>query len=217
MSKKIFVLIAFLQFYAFLAPPSALAYNTNHVAILPLINTANCKDKEILQLVETKVKDKFKFPFYEIIPTESVTTGIKKSMTMEKITNQSSMKKLSADLPADIIIAIELVQAQSLLVTPSLWSLYSDDDTYLDTKVFIKCYTYNVKNDNYLSLKASSSGLEPIRVDTTLYNSVEKAMDQIIRKLPYKRVPDDALSKNTESSLSDSQVALRLSASTSGS
>jgi hypothetical protein len=206
MSKKIFILIAFLQFYAFLAPLPALAYNTNHVAILPLINTANCKDKEILQLVETKVKDKFKFPFYEIIPTESVTSTIKKSMTMEKITNQSSMKKLSADLPADIIIAIELVQAQSLLVTPSLWSLYSDDDTYLDTKVFIKCYTYNVKNDTYLSLKASSSGLEPIRVDTTLYSSVEKAMDQIIRKLPYKRVPDDALSKNIESSLSDDQV-----------
>lgn len=201
MSKKIFILIVFLQFYTFLAPLPALAYNTYHVAILPLINTANCKDKEIIQLIETKVKDKFKFPFYEIIPTASVITAIEQSIHREKITNQSSMKIISADLPADIVIAIELVHAQSLIVTPSLWSLYSDDDTYLDTNVFIKCYTYTVKNDSYRSLKASNSGLEPMRIDTTLYNSVEKTMDQMIKKLPYKRVPDDALSKNIESSL----------------
>ncbi len=131
--------------------------------------------------------------------------------------NQSSMKIISADLPADIVIAIKLVHAQSLMVTPSLWSYYSDDDTYLDTNVFIKCYTYTAKNDSYRSLKASNSGLEPMGIDTTLYNSVEKTMDQIIKKLPYKRVPDNALSKNIESSLSDDQVALRLPASTSGS
>ncbi len=84
MSKKIFILIIFLQFYAFLAPLPALAYNTNHVAILPLINTANCKDKEVMQLIETKVKEKFKFPFYEIIPTDSVIAA-KQSIHREKL------------------------------------------------------------------------------------------------------------------------------------
>ncbi|MDF2633161.1 MAG: hypothetical protein K0R78_35 [Pelosinus sp.] len=206
MSKKLLLVIIFLQCYAFLAPLPALAYNTYHVAIVPLINTANCKDQEIIQLIETKVKDKFKFPFYEIIPTQSVTTALQKRLLREKITNQSAMKKLSTDLPADIIIAIELVHAESRIVRPFFWSYDSDDETYLDTNVLVKCYTYSAKKDTYLSLKGSSYGLEPMRIDTNLYNSVEEAMDQIIRKLPYKRVPDDVLDKNIESSLSDDQV-----------
>ncbi len=184
--KKFLILIAFLQLYIVLTPLPAFAYNTYHVAVVPVVNTANCQDEEILKLIQTKVKDKFKFPFYEIIPVQ------KEALT--RLKDKASIEQLANDLSADIVIGIELVNAQSAIVTPSFWSFYSNnDDTYLDTRVLIKCYTYTVKDDIYLSLKASSSGLEPMRVDTNLYNSVGKAMDEIIGKLPYKRVPDDAL------------------------
>ncbi|MCC5464261.1 hypothetical protein [Pelosinus baikalensis] len=196
--KKFLILIAFLQLYIILNPLSALAYNTYHVAVLPLVNTANCQDEEIVELVQTKVKNKFKFPFYEIIPAESAARAVQKD-TLKKLKDKAAMEKLAKDLSADIVIGVELVQAQAVTVTPSFWGLYSDDDdTYLDTRVLIKCYAYTAKDGTYLSLKASNSGLEPLRVDTSLYNSVGKAMDELIGKLPYKRVPADALTLKGE-------------------
>jgi len=197
--KKFFFLILLLQFYTVLFPLPALAFKTNHVAIVPLINTANCKDKEVLQLIHTKVSDKFKFPFYEIIPTEAANTALQENMTREKVTDKTLMKELSKKLSADIIIVVELVQAQSATITPSVWSL--NDDTYVDTNVLLKCYTYSASEDKYLSLKASDSGIEPMRIDRTLYNSVEKTMDQIIAKLPYKRVPNDAITETATNNL----------------
>jgi phenolic acid decarboxylase len=197
--KRIFILIMLLQFYTVLSPLPSFAFKTYHVAIVPLINTANCKDQEVLQLIHTKVSDKFKFPFYEIIPTEAVTTALQKNTTTEKVTDTAPLKELSKKLSADIIVVVELVQAQSTTITPSIWSL--NDDTYVDTNVLLKCYTYSASNDKYLSLKASNSGIEPMTVDTNLYNSVGKAMDQIIAKLPYKRVPNDAITNNTSDSL----------------
>lgn len=190
--KKVLLLITFLQVTLIFNPFSALAYNTYHVALLPLANTANCQDKEIVELLQSKVINKFKFPFYEIIPAESAAAM--QQDALKPLKDKAAMKKLAKDLSADIVIGVELVHAQSTTVTPPFWGPYSDDDdTYLDTRVLIKCYAYSAKDDTYLSLKSSNSGLEPMRVDTNLYNSVEKAMDELIGKLPYKRVPDDAL------------------------
>ncbi|EIW20233.1 MULTISPECIES: hypothetical protein [Pelosinus] len=196
--KKFLILIAFLQLYIILTPLPALAYNTYHVAVVPLVNTANCQDEEILELIQTKVKNKFKFPFYEIMSVESTAGAVQKD-TLKNLKDKAAMEQLANDLSADIVIGIELVDAQSATVTSSFWGLYSDDDdTYLDTRVLIKCYAYTVKDGTYLSLRASSSGLEPMRVDTNLYNSVGKAMDELIGKLPYKRVPADALTLKGE-------------------
>jgi hypothetical protein len=197
--KKIFILIVVLQFCTVLYPLPSSAFKTYHVAIVPLINTANCKDTEVLQLIHTKVSDKFKFPFYEIIPTKVVTEALQENKTMGKVTDIAKMKELSKNLSADIIVVIELVQAQSTTITPSLLSL--NDDTYVDTKVLLKCYTYSAGDDKYLSLKASNSGIEPLSVDTNLYSYTEKAIDQLLAKLPYKRVPDDAITNNTNNDL----------------
>lgn len=196
--KKIFILVALLQFYTIFSPLPALAFKTYHVAIVPVINTANCKDQEVLELLHTKVNNKFKYPFYEIIPPEDVTTALRDT-TAKKIIDKASMKELSNKLSADIVIAVELVQAQSTTITPSLLSM--NDDTYVDTKVLLKCYTYSASDDTYLSLKAANSQVEAMRVDTNLYNYVEEAMDEIIAKLPYKRVPNDAISNPSNNHL----------------
>ena len=194
--KKIFLFIALLQFYTFISPLPALAFKTYHVALVPIINTANCKDQEVLQLLHTKISDKFKFPFYEIIPAETVNAALQEKKTARNSTDKISMKELSEHLSADIVVAVELVQADSRIITPSLWSLHTNDDTYVDTHVLVKCYTYSASDDNYLSLKASSSGIEAMRIDTDLYHAVEKSIDEIIAKLPFKRVPNDAITNN---------------------
>lgn len=196
--KKIFILVALLQFYTIFSPLPALAFKTYHVAIVPVINTANCKDQEVLELLHTKVNNKFKYPFYEIIPPEDVTTALRDT-TAKKIIDKASMKELSNRLSADIVIAVELVQAQSTTIIPSMLSM--NDDTYVDTKVLLKCYTYSASDDTYLSLKAANSQVEAMRVDTNLYNYVEEAMDEIIAKLPYKRVPNDAISNPSNNRL----------------
>jgi hypothetical protein len=197
--KKIFILVALLQLYTIFSPLPALAFKTYQVAIVPLINTANCKDQEVLELLHTKINNKFKYPFYEIIPTEAVTTALRENTTTKKIIDNASMKELANKLSADIIIAVELVQAQSTTMTPSILSM--NDDTYVDTKVLLKCYTYSASDDTYLSLKAANSQVEAMRVDTNLYNYVEEAMDEIIAKLPYKRVPNDAISNTSNNHL----------------
>lgn len=199
--KKFFILAFLVQLYNFLTPLPALAYNTCHVAVLPLVNTANCQDEEILAMVQNKVKNKFKFPFYEILPPAAMPATMDQAAA-KQLKDKAAMKILAGDLSADIIVGIELVQAQSFTITPSVWRFYDDnDDTYLDTRVLVKCYTYSAKNEQYASFKASQSGLEPMRVDTSLYNAVAQAMDQLMTKLPYKRVPADALSQSSTAKL----------------
>ena len=194
---KIYLFLILLQLYALLVPIPALAYKTYAVAIIPIVNTAQLKDTEVLHLINTKTRNKFKFPFYEIIPSETVTAAIKETTTdNEPITTKDTMKKLSTNLSADIIIAVELVKGKSTIIEPSPWSFYYyDRDTYVDTDVRIRCYTYSTVNDNYLSLEASESGKERLSVDTSVYRSAERLMNQLTSKLPYERVPKDAFLK----------------------
>ncbi|GMB01499.1 hypothetical protein [Pelosinus sp. IPA-1] len=188
--KKICILFVLLQFSSLLIPLPAFAFKTYHVAVLPLINSAHCSDQEVLQLVQTKINDKFKYPFYEIIP---LSADMQKSIS-EKTRNKANMIQLTDALSADIVIAVELVRTESVIVHPSIWNFSSNnDDTYVDTNVLLKCYTYSAADDRYLSFKASTYGVEPMTADTDLYHSVEKTMDQLTSKLPYKRVPQDAV------------------------
>lgn len=194
--KKICILIALLQFSAVLIPLPAFAFKTYHVAVLPLINSAHCSDQEVLQLVQTKINDKFKYPFYEIIPLAPLSTDMQKNIS-EKTRDKANMIQLADALSADIVIAVELVRAESVIVQhPSIWNFSSNDDTYVDTNVILKCYTYSAADDRYLSFKASTYGVEPMTVDTDLYHSVGKTMDQLTSKLPYKRVPQDAVTSS---------------------
>lgn len=196
---KIFIILLLLQLYSLAAPLPALCFQTYKVAIIPLINTAECKDNETLQLINSTTAGKFKYPFYEIIATETVTTALKGNTASKNVTTKATMKELSASLPADIIIAIDLVRAKSLLATTSLWDFHSRDNTYVDTDVVIQCYTYSAADDNYLAVKVSESGIEPMTIDTSVYKSVERLMDQITSKLPYKRVPPNAITGTNNS------------------
>ena len=191
--KRICILFVLLQFSALLIPPPAFAFKTYHVAVLPLINTAHCSDQEVLQLVQTKINDKFKYPFYEIIP---LSADMQKNIS-EKTRNKANMIQLADALSVDIVIAVELVRTESAIVHPSIWNFSSNnDDTYVDTNVLLTCYTYSAADDRYLSFKASTYGVEPMTADTDLYHSVEKTMDQLTSKLPYKRVPQGAVTSS---------------------
>ncbi|AIF53267.1 hypothetical protein [Pelosinus sp. UFO1] len=202
--KKICILFALLQFSAVLIPLPAFAFKTYHVAVLPLINSAHCSDQEVLQLVQTKINDKFKYPFYEIIPLAPLSTDMQKNIS-EKTRDKANMTQLADALSADIVIAVELVRAESVIVHPSIWNFSSNnDDTYVDTNVLLTCYTYSAADDRYLSFKASTYGVEPMTADTDLYHSVEKTMDQLTSKLPYKRVPQGAVT-SSNNNLSEKQ------------
>ena len=190
--KKICILFALLQFSVFLMPLPTFAFKTYHVAVLPLINSAHCSDQEVLQLVQTKINDKFKYPFYEKIPLSSLSVDMQKNIS-EKTKTKANMIQLADTLSADIVIAVELVRTDSVVVHPFTWSFSNDDNTYVDTNVLLKCYTYSAVDDRYVSFKASTYGIEPMTADTDLYHAVEKTMDQLTSKLPYKRVPQDAV------------------------
>lgn len=193
--KKICLLFALLQFSALLMPLPALAFKTYHVAVLPVINTANCTDQEVLELIETKISDKFKYPFYEKMPLAPLSVDMQKNIS-EKTRTKTNMIQLADALSADIVVAVELVRAQSVIVQhPSIWN-FSNDDTYVDTNILLTCYTYSAADDRYLSFKASTYGVEPMTTDTDLYHAVEKTMDQLTNKLPYKRVPHDAVTSS---------------------
>lgn len=173
-------------------PNSVFAFPQYKVALLPTLNTANLNTTEVSKVIEYKIHRKLRFPFYEFIPATESATALKMVTTKHNlpIVDQGSLTLMSESLSADIVLIAEVIQAQSHLQNSfSFWHV--SDDTIETIDVQLKLYAYSAKGDKYYMVKAEKYSSAPVTVNHTLQSTIDEAMDELLKQLPFETIPQN--------------------------
>ncbi|SMD05276.1 hypothetical protein [Sporomusa malonica] len=165
----------------------AYAITPLNVAILQPINTATYKYMDDVQIIQDTIKKPFKYPYYTLMPSDTVE-HITQTFLVEnrsaKLTDKKSMSDLSDKLSADIIVVVELSKFRmNQIYSPWL------DDTYIESNIILKCYAYSAITKKYDVIKVVKSIREPESVNTSAAFAFKELTEEILVKLPYKRIP----------------------------
>lgn len=157
------------------------------VAILPIINTANYKYMDDIQIIESKIREPFKYPFYSLKPSNTIIEADKAFLANNKavrLADEQQMAALAEKLSADIVIAVELSQADFREFT-DFWH----EENYIESGIVLKCYAYSAIDKKVHVIKVTRFATETYSVDTNANVFFKELTEQILDKLPYKRIP----------------------------
>ncbi|MBP2662512.1 MAG: hypothetical protein H6Q71_460 [Firmicutes bacterium] len=157
------------------------------VAVLPPINTANFKYSDDVQIIQNTIKKPFKYPYYSLLPDDTVKKGTSTYLVEHKrsrLTDEKSMAELANNLSADLVVVVELSQVRQDRVH-SFWY----DETYIDSDILLKCYAYSALLKRYDVIKVVKYDRESESVDTNTDVIFKDLTEQLLVKLPYKRIP----------------------------
>lgn len=183
--------LTILFFFLLALPNSAFAFTKYKVALLPIINTANVKDAEVLDLLQYKIHRKLRFPFYEFIPDTEVTSGVK-LLTMKKghlVPDQHNLSFAAQSLSADIVVAVEVVRGQAELRNSFSFSRDDEGETIEDIDVLLKTYVYSAKDNQYYIIKAAKFDSAPLSINSGLLHAAGDVMDELLKKFPFETIP----------------------------
>lgn len=158
-----------------------------NVAVLPPINTANYKYMEDVQVIQDKIKEPFKYPYYSLISSESAATATRLILADHKsirLSDEQVMADLAKKLSADIVVVVELSQV-NLREFSDFWQ----EETFVESGIVLKCYAYSSVDRKYHVLKVTRFETELCSVNTNAAVFFKELTEQILVKLPYKRIP----------------------------
>ncbi len=157
------------------------------VAVVPVINTAQYRYQEDVQIIQELIKKPFKYPYYTVLPADTVAQAMQKVNASHRplsVAEEKDLASLAAQLPADIIVAVELSKVRlNRIYLPWL------DDTYMDYDVVLKAYAYSSLTGKYEIIKVAKAKREPESLETNAAFIFTELTEQILEKLPYKRIP----------------------------
>lgn len=182
--KKIFLFLALLCFSAALP---VFAIEPFNVAVLPPINTAGFNDPDSMQIIQNTIKKPFKYPYYSLLPQADVQNAAKTYLTENRsrhLTNENSLAAIANKLSADIVVVVELSRAKQIRL-----SSFRLDDNYVESDVALTCYAYSALTKKYDVLKVKKWETEPESVDTAMSVILKELTEELLIKLPYKRIP----------------------------
>jgi hypothetical protein len=123
----------------------------------------------------------FRIPYWDRIETSS-------ALSPDDI-NIESMRQLSNQYAADIVVVPVVRTWYWREYTAFLW--YDDGEIITDCRYNLAVYAYNRKEDTLKSYSSSGSEQEETSILNNPDDILYPAMNQIMRKLPYKRIPTD--------------------------
>jgi hypothetical protein len=157
------------------------------VAVLPVINTEKYRYLDDIQIIQATIKKPFKYPYYTLIPTDTVektTQAFLVDNRSVKLSDEKTMSALADKLSADIVVVVELSKVRiNRIYSPWL------DDTYIDSDIVLKGYTYSAADKKYNIFKATKSEREPESINTQASVFFKDLIEEILVKVPYKRIP----------------------------
>ncbi len=157
------------------------------VAVLPVMNTAKYRYPEDLGVIQNTLIKPFKYPYYTLLPLAAVDDTVKQFLQANKgrkCSDQQVMAELAAKLSADLVVVAELSQ----LRLDRMYS-YNYDDTYIRSDVALTAYAYSALTQKYDRIKVTKAEIEDESVDTNAPAILQDLTEQILVKLPYKRIP----------------------------
>lgn len=154
------------------------------VAVLPVINTANYRYLDDVQIIQDTIKKPFKYPYYKLVPAETIDQIFQASLAQEKLTDEKAMAALAKKLSVDIVVVAELSKVR-------INRLYSRwlDDTFIDSDIVLVSYAYSAIDKKYDVIRATKRKRQPESIDTQAPVFFKELTEEILVKLPYKRIP----------------------------
>ena len=162
------------------------AFPSIKTVILPLEDTDAYHSKEVDQLVADRLRDHFRYPFYEkdfVALPEAVVIAGKKS------TDRENMAALAKIREAGLVIGVELIEARAQIKQPAFFGWDRDRDTYVDTRAEIRICAYSAGDGLYRSWPAKLSREEVMTVNSGVKPAVEELLEKLLKELPYQRLP----------------------------
>lgn len=162
---------------------TAWAADSLKVVILPLQDTANYGVPEVNKLVDDRLWEHFRFPFYE-----------KKRMDLTLGSGwrfgRAAMAELAKQQQVDLLVGSELLQA-STEAEFNHWgfSEWQNDSTVMRTRVELAIYTYRLQDDRYEVWTEKLDRKEELSASSGVKSAVEELLDKLLLRLPYKRIP----------------------------
>ncbi len=187
MKLRIHVLIPVLVIGMLLTAGQALAFPAVKVGIMPVIHTAASNDREVNELITTKIKSSLKFPHYEAVflpdnPTPWSATAKKADKPVREI-----MAKVAAEKGFDLVIAVEIARMEQRLISSAF-----GDDLFEESAIRLVGHIYQANGSQYQTVKASRGRTVPASVDSGVLPDTAEAMDEILAKINAKIAPKPA-------------------------
>ncbi|HML33151.1 hypothetical protein [Sporomusa sphaeroides] len=181
--------IVFLLLLAYFSTTASAGYAITplRVAVMPPMNTADYRPQQDIQILQDTIKKPFKYPYYTLLPADMTAEAAQSLLAENKQARLSDEIILSAvadALSADIVVVVELDRARQQ-------RFYSHrlDDTYVQSDIIVKCYAYSAATKQYDIMKANKNSVEGESVQTSPEVIFKDLAEEILIKLPYKRIP----------------------------
>jgi hypothetical protein len=159
-------------------PTQSFAFETRRVVLVGPVDTARFHSQEISKIIEDSWKRVFRYPFYEV--TAEVHS-------IEKPVDKAAFEKLIRDHHADIVVATEIVRLHDITYNRGFW----DDETWQDIDLLLTVKTYARANEQVQVFSVSRWQSEPLSINSGAAPLVSDAMDEVLARTPFKRVPQD--------------------------
>jgi len=134
-----------------------------------------------------RLQEPFRFPYYELQHWEG-------ALTPEDL-NQETLRTMSSQYAADIIL-VPIVKRWYWTEYHHFWY---DDELIDEYSYHLSIYAYDRRSDTFREFSVSGFDRQEASVLTQPRAILDDAMDKLMRKLPYKRIPTDRVIENTSS------------------
>ncbi len=134
------------------------------------------------RFMEQRLRQPFRLPYWDrLSATETISP--------EDIT-EDTMQKLAGSYKADIVL-VPVVRTWVWRQYHAYRGWYGDDEFFTECWYDLRVYAYNAKDQTLKSYSSRGSERDEASILNDPNEILGRAMDQILEKLPYKRIPTD--------------------------
>lgn len=131
--------------------------------------------------MKRRLKEPFRIPYWDRIePAELISPDM---------VDVDTMRQLATTYNADIVVVPVVRQWYWRQFHSYHW--YYDDEIYTECRYYLTVYAYNRADDTLKSYSSRGSKWDEASILNDPNDVLAPAMDQVMEKLPYKRIPTD--------------------------
>lgn len=174
--KRIACLLCFFVFIVMTACAASPRFDNMRTVVI----VQTTQDSYASRYMMSRLKEPFRIPYWDTI----VTTERLNPQTL----HQETMRNLAVQYKADIVVAP--------IVNQWYWTqrhvfFYDDDEIFTECLYNLTVYAYNTQEDTLKSYSAKGYKRDDLASLNNPLTILSPAMDTIMKKLPYKRIPTD--------------------------
>ncbi|MDL2280843.1 hypothetical protein LJC10_03170 [Selenomonadales bacterium OttesenSCG-928-I06] len=190
MLRKTIIILFVFAFCLPIMVSSICAFQPTSVVILPTYNTDKYfQDEEIISAMEYKLKRHFRYPFYELVTPENINNAMNSldyNLKEKNPYDREYLKGISEKTCADIVVILHLKKAYSYTYIRGIRNPEYIQDTYVE----LYCYIYNDKDNYYNKFHTGKNTTDWPNIHSGLDYVLPELTDELVKKLPYKTIPD---------------------------